>query len=159
MDFDIYTDGGCSGNPGPGGWAYVILKQDLSEPEAVDEGSGCEKNTTNNKMELTAVIKALTVILSGKYSSEKGKIGIYTDSTYVKNGITLWIKNWEKNGWRTSSKQDVKNKELWIELKNLSDKINPNWNWVKGHAGNIWNEKCDTLVQKEIRALKEDIPL
>lgn len=158
MDFDIYTDGGCSGNPGPGGWAYVILQQNLSELEAVDEGSGCEKNTTNNKMELTAVIKALALI-SEKYSFKKGKVGVYTDSTYVKNGITSWINNWEINGWKTSSKQDVKNKELWIELKNFSDKVNPNWNWVKGHAGNIWNEKCDCLVQKEIRCLKLDISL
>ena len=146
---DIYTDGGCSGNPGPGGWAYVIICS-----EKIYKNSGCDKETTNNKMELTAVIKALEAYknLSLKSSGLAGqKARVFTDSAYVKNGITSWIVTWLKNGWKTSDKKDVKNKELWIALKNLSDKIAPEWEWVKGHSGDKWNEECDALVKKEIK--------
>ena len=137
----IYTDGGCSGNPGPGGWAFVV-----SENGALSfSSSGGEKETTNNKMELTAVINAL------KYAKEKGEkeIIVLTDSQYVKNGITLWIHSWKKNGWRTSSKGVVKNIDYWLELDALNSSLNVNWNWVKGHAGIEGNEECDRLVRLE----------
>ena len=110
MKYKIYTDGACSGNPGPGGWAAIILIDDKIKYEI----SGSEKNTTNNKMELLAPIKAIQKF------KKKSEIIIYTDSTYVKDGMTAWIEKWEKNGWKTASKKPVKNKELWKKLKNLS---------------------------------------
>jgi len=149
---NIYTDGGCSGNPGPGGWGYVIL---VGDTEA-GRGSGREKLTTNNKMELTAVIEALQTLKKMNYFENTGsemETVIYTDSTYVKNGITEWIGKWIKNGWKTAARLEVKNRELWISLKELSDSINPQWKWVKGHAGNRWNEECDSLVRKEIDSI------
>ncbi|MDC7125047.1 MAG: ribonuclease HI [Spirochaetales bacterium] len=141
---EIYTDGGCSGNPGPGGWAFV-----LTAGNNVIKKSGGEEYTTNNKMELTAVIKALKEVQSE--SSWKGeKVVVVTDSQYVKNGITSWIKSWIKNGWMTSAKKPVKNKEYWIELKSLTDVLPVEWRWVKGHAGNELNEECDTMVGLEM---------
>jgi ribonuclease HI len=149
---NIYTDGGCSGNPGPGGWGYVILSGD----DETGRSSGSEKHTTNNKMELTAVIAALRNLKKMNHTGNPGGetvTVIYTDSTYVKKGITEWIAKWVKNGWKTSDKKDVKNRELWISLKELSDSINPQWKWVKGHSGNKWNEECDALVRKEIDSI------
>lgn len=137
----IYTDGGCSGNPGPGGWAYCVSEKD----EIKQSKSGGERETTNNKMELTAVINALSW---AKENGEKDVI-ILTDSQYVKNGITTWIHNWKKNGWRTSSKERVKNMEYWLELDSLNNSLNVSWNWVKGHAGIKGNELCDSLVRAE----------
>lgn len=140
-NLDVFTDGGCSGNPGPGGWAYVILENG----SLVSYSSGGKKETTNNVMELSAVISAIKAcnIIGADH------VSISTDSQYVKNGITTWILNWKKNGWKTASKDPVKNKELWEELDSLNnDKIQ--WNWVKGHAGIQFNEMCDSLVQKEI---------
>ncbi|MBN2653270.1 MAG: ribonuclease HI [Spirochaetales bacterium] len=137
----IYTDGGCSGNPGKGAWAYVVLENDQVIKEAAD---GAEY-TTNNKMELSAVINALKdceALYGVDFEAE-----IYTDSQYVKNGITSWIHNWLKNGWKTASKQPVKNADLWRELKSLDDRFSPKWNWVKGHAGNEFNERCDSLLK------------
>ena len=148
---DIYTDGGCSGNPGPGGWGYIII-----DSEKIFKNSGADKDTTNNKMELIAVIKALENYknLSSKNDDLKDReVRVFTDSAYVKNGITTWIKTWLKNGWKTADKKDVKNKELWILLKDLSDQINPKWEWVKGHSGDKWNEECDALVKKEIKKI------
>ncbi|MDX9801554.1 MAG: ribonuclease HI [Spirochaetia bacterium] len=145
---DIYTDGGCSGNPGPGGWGFVILCG-----KDILKGSGSDRATTNNRMELKAVIQALHTLNEkcGKQMAGSGlKVRIFTDSTYVKKGISEWIEKWEKNGWKTADKKDVKNRELWIELKALSDSVNPEWNWVKGHSGNKWNEECDRLVRAEI---------
>ncbi len=143
----VYTDGGCSGNPGPGGWAYVIPGE-----KDIIKKSGGDKNTTNNKMELTAVIEALKDIsVSADYKGRKPVI--HTDSTYVKQGITAWINNWVKNGWKTANKQPVKNKELWQELKALDDEISAEWKWVKGHAGNEYNEMCDSLVRVEMDKL------
>ncbi len=140
----IYTDGGCSGNPGPGGWAYVILANSTEE-----KASGGESDTTNNRMELKAVINALQEIQSRR--KWRGQLlNIYTDSQYVKNGITLWIKKWEINGWKTASKKPVKNRDLWIELNDLSKLFKIAWHWVRGHAGNKYNELCDSLVQSEL---------
>jgi ribonuclease HI len=141
----IYTDGACKGNPGPGGWGAFIKYNDKTL-----ELHGGELDTTNNKMELTAVIEALKAI------KDKGKpIIIITDSTYVKNGIEQWIHNWKKNGWKSAAKKPVKNMELWQQLDNEVAKINNlKWEWVKGHSGDIGNEKADELanlgVQKVI---------
>tara|TARA_Y100001960_G_scaffold110257_1_gene118154 strand:- start:222 stop:650 length:429 start_codon:yes stop_codon:yes gene_type:complete len=139
----IYTDGACSGNPGIGGWGIVILEL-KKEPIFLNGG---DDNTTNNQMELTAAIKAL------KYFEEREKITLFTDSQYVKNGIESWINNWKKNGWKTTSKKPVKNKELWVELDFLIAKHSVIWKWVKGHAGNLYNEKADLLARKYIEKL------
>jgi ribonuclease HI len=147
----IYTDGGCHGNPGPGAWAFVLYH----DSGRIEE-SGGEKNTTNNRMELTAVIRALDRVSSLSKSSlgqNSGKIIIYTDSQYVKNGITTWIHSWSRNGWKTSAKKPVKNKDLWVELQKLNDILKPEWHWVKGHAGNEGNELCDSLVQDTILSI------
>ena len=144
---DIFTDGGCSGNPGPGGWAYVAL----SEGQMISYSSGGEAQTTNNKMELQAVIHAIEdVSLLGAQ-----KLSISTDSQYVKNGITTWITNWKRNGWRTASKDPVKNRELWEELDKLNAEHNIQWNWVKGHAGIKYNEICDSLVRQEMEKFQK----
>ena len=143
MKYKIYTDGACSGNPGIGGWGIVILEL-KKEPKFLNGG---DDNTTNNQMELTAAIKAL------KYFEDRKKITLFTDSQYVKNGIESWINNWKKNGWKTASKKPVKNKELWIELDLLITKHNVIWKWVKGHAGNLYNEKADLLARKYIEKL------
>ncbi|MDA3939676.1 MAG: ribonuclease HI [Spirochaetia bacterium] len=143
----IYTDGGCRGNPGPGGWAY-ILKVDSIEKSR----SGGDPYTTNNKMELTAVIRSLETVLKDSELSKKA-IELHTDSQYVKNGISSWINNWIRNGWMTAAKKPVKNKELWIELKEVSDKLNVTWKWVKGHAGDSLNETCDQMVNEEMNKL------
>ena len=139
----IYTDGACSGNPGIGGWGIVILEL-KKEPIFLNGG---DDNTTNNQMELTATIQGL------KYFKDREKITLYTDSQYVKNGIESWINNWKKNGWKTASKKPVKNKELWVELDLLIAKHNVIWKWVKGHAGNLYNEKADLLARKYIEKL------
>ena len=142
MKYKIYTDGACSGNPGPGGWAALILQNNNEVKYML---SGNENNTTNNKMELIAPIKAIQKI------NVKSEIYIFTDSTYVKNGITVWIKKWEKNGWKTSSKKPVKNIELWKKLKNLSSKHSIKWIWVKAHAQNKYNNIVDELAQGAIK--------
>ena len=136
---NIYTDGACSGNPGKGGWGVVILD---NNKEILLNGG--DQLTTNNKMELTAAIKAL-----GYFETKKDLI-IYTDSKYVKDGIETWIINWKKNGWKTSTKKIVKNKELWMKLDNLINKHNVTWKWIKGHAGVEFNEKADELARKYI---------
>ena len=136
----VYTDGACSGNPGVGGWGVVILLN-KNEPILLNGG---ELQTTNNRMELTAAIKALN------YFNELKSIKIFTDSKYVKDGIEKWIINWKKNGWKTASKKPVKNKELWIELDAQITKHTINWQWVKGHAGNVHNETADFLARKYI---------
>ena len=139
MIINVYTDGACSGNPGKGGWGVVILDNDK---EILLNGG--DQQTTNNKMELTAAIKAL------EYFEVKQKLIINTDSKYVKDGIESWIKNWKKNGWKTSAKKEVKNKELWIRLDDLINKHNVVWKWVKGHAGNKYNNKADSLARNFI---------
>lgn len=137
----IYTDGGCSGNPGPGGWAFAVSENG----KLVTTSSGGDAQTTNNKMELTAVINAL------RYALDKGEreVTILTDSQYVKNGITQWIHSWKRNGWRTSSKAPVKNVEYWVQLDSLNSSLSVTWSWVKGHAGIEGNEECDRLVRME----------
>ena len=136
----VFTDGACSGNPGIGGWGVVILIND-NDPIFLKGG---EIQTTNNRMELTATIKAL------KYFKEHQLITLITDSKYVKDGIKSWIANWKKNGWRTTSKKPVKNKELWVELDSQISKHNITWKWVKGHAGDRYNEKADFLARRFI---------
>lgn len=140
----VFTDGGCQGNPGPGGWSFVLLDggRELSF-------SGGEKFTTNNKMELTAAIEALKMI--SQNDDWKGrKVNVFSDSQYVKNGITSWIKKWKANGWKTAAKKDVLNKELWVQLDAYFLSLNVEWNWVKGHAGIKYNEMCDQLCAKEM---------
>ena len=133
----IYTDGSCLQNPGNGGWAAIINVND-----EVKKISGSVKDTTNNKMELMAPIKALQEV------KEQQSIEIYTDSQYVKLGITEWIHKWIKNNWQTSKKEPVKNKELWIELYELTKSYEIKWIWVKAHAGNILNEEVDLLAKQ-----------
>ena len=134
----IYTDGSCIGNPGKGGWAAIIF---TNNEKKILKGS--KDLTTNNQMELTATIKAL------EYISTKDKIQIYTDSKYVKQGITEWIKKWKINGWKTSKKEKVKNKDLWLELDNLTSKNSIEWVWVKAHSDNYLNNEVDLLARKE----------
>ena len=133
----IYTDGSCIKNPGNGGWAAIIFMN--NKKIAI---TGNKKNTTNNQMELMAAIEALKKIPTGQ------KVQVYTDSKYVKLGITEWIEKWSQNNWKTSSKQKVKNLELWTELNEISKKHKIEWFWVKGHAGNPINEEVDTLAKK-----------
>ena len=141
MKFKIYTDGACSGNPGPGGWGAVIFDNDNNQTNI----SGKEKTTTNNRMEILAAIMALKKIKSNS------QITIYTDSTYVKNGITEWMFNWKKNDWKTASKKPVKNKDLWIKLDKLCEKNKVSWKWVKGHATNKYNNLADQLATSAIK--------
>ncbi len=136
----VYTDGACSGNPGVGGWGVVIIKDNKDEVFL----NGGDDNTTNNRMELTAAIEAL------KNFQTEQTIKLITDSKYVKDGIQTWIKNWKKNGWKTSAKKPVKNKELWIELDELISRHNIIWEWIKGHTGNKYNEKADYLARRYI---------
>jgi len=144
MEIKIYTDGACVGNPGPGGWAAIILTDNKKE-----EMFGGEKLTTNNRMELTAAIKALEYCSSMDGSQPTLKqIKIYTDSTYVKEGITVWINNWEKNNWKTADKKNVKNVDLWKKLKELTQANSIEWNWVKGHSENPMNDLADKLAKK-----------
>ena len=138
----IYTDGACKGNPGPGGWGVLILL----ENEQI-ELSGGSKETTNNQMELTAVIKALN------FFGKKIKVDLYTDSKYVMDGITDYIKKWKINGWQTANKKPVKNMNLWKILDELNNLHDINWNWVKGHSGNPENEKADALANLGIENL------
>ena len=133
----IYTDGSCLENPGNGGWAAIIF---MNNEKIII--SGCKKNTTNNQMELMAAIEALKKIPKDQ------EVQMYTDSKYVKMGITEWIKKWSQNDWKTSSKQRVKNIELWKELNDVSKKHKIEWHWVKAHAGNPNNEEVDELAKK-----------
>ncbi len=141
MKYIIYTDGACSGNPGPGGWGAVIFDENKKQSNI----SGKETMTTNNRMELLAPIMAI------KRIKEKSEITVYTDSNYLKNGITDWIKKWEKNGWKSSSNQPIKNKDLWLELNNLSSEHKISWNWVEGHSNNEFNNLADKLATEAIK--------
>lgn len=132
-----YTDGSCFGNPGKGGWGVVLIK----DGNLVSTHCGYEDMTTNNRMELMAVISAMEV--------EQNITTIYTDSKYVKNGIEVWIHNWVKNGWKTAAKRPVKNRDLWEKLYNLNRETNPKWEWVKGHSGDKWNDLVDRIAKNE----------
>ena len=140
---NIYTDGACRGNPGPGGWGVLIEYQDNEK-----EYFGGNKNTTNNQMELQAAIEGLKLL------REECIVNLTTDSKYVMQGITSWIKKWKINKWKNSNKKDVKNKELWIELDKLCMKHDVRWNWVKGHTGHEQNEIADILANKGIDSLE-----
>jgi ribonuclease HI len=142
----IYTDGGCLGNPGPGGWAYAIVK----DKEELCHDMGANLATTNNQMELQAVIQGLR---RARTEFPNDEIQVVTDSQYVKNGITQWIHSWKKNGWKTAAKQPVKNQDLWIALDEITRVCNPQWSWVKGHSGNQFNELCDSLVHQALSTL------
>ena len=141
MKYTIYTDGACLGNPGPGGWGAVIFDENKSQNNI----SGKLNDTTNNRMELMAPIMALKKI---KPDSD---VVIFTDSKYVKNGITEWIKKWELNGWKSANKKPVKNKDLWIQLNNLCQKNKIVWKWVKGHSTNKYNNLADELASQAIK--------
>ena len=138
----IYTDGACRGNPGPGGWG-ALIKIDNVEKEIF----GGQPNTTNNQMELTAAIEGLAAL------KETCNVELFTDSRYVMDGITQWIRNWKKNNWRTAAKKDVKNKELWQKLDNLISQHQVQWHWVKGHSGDAGNETAAFLANKGIDSI------
>lgn len=139
----IHSDGGCHGNPGPGGWAAV-----LTYGQHHKELSGGEPATTNNRMELRAAIEALIAL------KEPCDVAFFTDSQYVKNGIMKWLPTWKKNGWRTKSKQPVKNEDLWRALDHASSRHTVKWSWLKGHAGHEGNERCDQLANEAIAHVK-----
>ena len=144
----IYTDGGCSGNPGPGGWGIVVIADGIAK-----QLSGGEKLTTNNRMELTAAITALQVIRNTPGFAQR-PVKLHIASQYVKNGITTWIKGWKSKGWKTADKKPVKNQDLWVQLDALNEGLNINWIWVKGHAGIEYNEICDQLCKAEMDKFK-----
>ncbi|AQT42213.1 RNase HI [Bartonella apihabitans] len=136
---EIFTDGACSGNPGPGGWGALLRWNGVTK-----ELYGGEADTTNNRMELTAAIKALYAL------KESCKVDLYTDSVYVRNGISSWIDSWKANNWKTSAKKPVKNAELWQQLDEARSRHKVSWHWVKGHAGHPENERCDELARKGV---------
>ena len=144
MEIKIYTDGACVGNPGPGGWAAVVLLENEKK-----ELFGGERLTTNNRMELTATIRALEYCVEQEKKQPSLKlVRIFTDSTYVKEGITVWINNWEKNNWKTADKKNVKNVDLWKRLKELVKSNQVEWNWVKGHSEDPMNDLADKLAKR-----------
>jgi len=140
----IHSDGGCHGNPGPGGWAAT-----LAYGAHTREMSGGEAATTNNRMELQGAIEALTAL------KQPCEVEFYTDSAYVKNGVTTWMAGWKFNGWRTKAKQPVKNEDLWKQLDAATKRHKIEWHWLKGHAGHEGNERCDVLAQEAIAKVKE----
>ncbi|MBH62860.1 MAG: ribonuclease HI [Alphaproteobacteria bacterium] len=133
---DIYTDGACSGNPGPGGWGALLIFQGHEK-----EISGGEQDTTNNRMELMAAIRALETL------TRPSRVRLHTDSVYVRDGITQWIERWKNNGWRTAAKKPVKNVDLWQRLEEAAGRHELEWHWVKGHAGHPENERADQLAR------------
>ena len=141
-EIDIYTDGSCSGNPGPGGWSGVVIH------DKVSLFTGHEIQTTNNRMELIATINIIKLI------NQNVLINLFTDSSYVKNGITIWIHNWIKNNWKNSQKKDVANKDLWLKLYQLNKSYNINWNWVKAHENNKYNNLADEYAVLSMRNQK-----
>ena len=147
MTINIFTDGACSGNPGMGGWGAVIV---IDNSETIDLHGGAIE-TTNNQMELTAVIKVL------KFFNKRENLDIFPDSLYVRDGISSWIQKWKVNGWKTSNKKPVKNQKLWVELDQLINQHNIKWHWVKGHAGNKYNERADQLARKYIDKISKSI--
>ena len=147
-DLYAFTDGGCSGNPGPGGWGVVLQARDGETIVKERELSGGAADTTNNRMELTAAIMALEAL------ERPSAIKLVTDSVYVRDGITKWIHGWKRNGWKTAAKKPVKNDDLWQRLDAAQARHRVTWDWVKGHAGHPENERADKLASAEIKALK-----
>ena len=145
---EIFTDGACSGNPGPGGWGAVLRCTGGQEWEH----SGGEAETTNNRMEMLAAVESLACL------PFQTKIVLYTDSQYLKNGMNLWLKNWKKNGWKTANKSPVKNQDLWQRLDDLTQKHSIEWRWVKGHSGHPENERADALARNGIIAQRMGLP-
>ena len=141
---EIWTDGACSGNPGPGGWGAILIYGEVQK-----EMSGAEPETTNNRMELQAAIAAISAL------RRPCKVILHTDSQYVKGGITGWIFGWKKNGWRTADKKPVKNVDLWQALDEAIRRHEIEWRWVKGHAGNEMNDRADELAREAIKAMRE----
>ncbi|HUF56009.1 MAG TPA: ribonuclease HI [Thermohalobaculum sp.] len=144
-----FTDGACSGNPGPGGWGVVLEARGGPETVKTRELSGAEPQTTNNRMELMAAIRALEAL------ERPSAITIVTDSRYLRDGITGWIHGWKRNGWKTSARKAVKNEDLWRRLDEAASRHRVAWEWLKGHAGHPQNERADALARAGIRALKE----
>ncbi len=136
MSIKVYTDGACKGNPGPGGWG-VYIQSNVDEKELY----GGSPETTNNQMEMQAALEALKHL-----KDEDEVIELYTDSNYLRQGITEWIHKWKKNNWKTAAKKPVANRDLWIEISDLNEKMTVQWNWVKGHAGDPGNERADELA-------------
>ena len=143
-----YTDGACSGNPGPGGWGVLLVAKNQNKIIKERELFGGQENTTNNQMELLAAISALEAL------DRPSKIKIITDSSYVKNGVTQWLENWKNNKWKTASKKPVKNAELWRRLDQARSRHEVTWEWVKGHAGHPENERADELARKGMAPFK-----
>ena len=143
-----YTDGACSGNPGPGGWGVLMVAKEGSSVIKTRDLSGGTVETTNNQMELTAAIMALEAL------EKPSKITIVTDSSYVKDGITKWIFAWKKNGWKTAAKKSVKNEKLWKRLENATQIHDVSWEWIKGHAGHLENERADELARNGMEPFK-----
>jgi ribonuclease HI len=147
-DLFAYTDGACSGNPGPGGWGVLMIARDGDTVLKEREMSGGEAYTTNNRMELLAAISALEVL------DRKASLTIVTDSAYVKNGVTAWIFGWKKNGWKTAGKDEVKNVDLWQRLDLAQARHKVTWEWIKGHAGHEENERADALARAGMKPFK-----
>lgn len=142
---ELYTDGACSGNPGPGGWGALLRCQGVEK-----ELNGGEPATTNNRMELRAVIEGLRAL------TRPCSIELYTDSQYVMKGVTEWLAGWKTRGWKSAAKQPVKNQDLWIELDRELARHSINWHWVRGHSGHIENERADTLARRGIKKIQHD---
>ena len=147
-DLYVYTDGACSGNPGPGGWGALMIARDGSKVVKERELCGGEAHTTNNRMELLGAIHALEAL------ERPSVLTIITDSAYVKNGVTTWIHGWKRNGWRTSNKKPVKNVELWKRIDEAQARHTVKWEWVKGHAGHPENERADELARRGMEPFK-----
>ena len=140
----IYTDGACAGNPGPGGWAAVLISGRHRR-----EISGCDPQTTNNRMELTAALEALRLL------KERCEVDLHTDSQYLRNGMDKWLATWRRNGWRTADKKPVKNADLWQQIDEAARRHVVRWHWVRGHAGDVENERCDELANEAIRRARD----
>ena len=146
-----YTDGACSGNPGPGGWGVLLIAKTQQKIIKERELCGGQDSTTNNQMELLAAISALEIL------DRPSKIKIITDSSYVKNGVTQWLENWKKNKWKTAARKPVKNAELWRRLDEAKSRHEVTWEWVKGHAGHPENERADELARKGMEPFKSNV--
>jgi ribonuclease HI len=140
-----YTDGACSGNPGPGGWGVVLLARDGERVLKERELSGGEALTTNNRMELTAAIAALEAL------ERPSRLTLVTDSAYLRDGVTRWIHAWKRNGWRTAARKPVKNEDLWLRLEAAAARHEVSWDWIKGHAGHPQNERADRLARAALK--------